>query len=88
MHVRVYRYKCRNKTCNNEMQDKVLEGYEPIAAFHCNKCGLGRGKKLDFIQQHGAGMFPGPQSIEEYETADFNALKQMEGPGHGLVVVK
>ena len=65
MHIRVFLYKCRNKSCNNEMTDKVLEGYEPVPAFHCNKCGLGRGKKQEFIRQHGAGMFPGPQPVEE-----------------------
>ncbi|KKK72471.1 hypothetical protein LCGC14_2903560 [marine sediment metagenome] len=75
MHIRVFLYKCRNKSCNNEMTDKVLEGYEPVAAFHCNKCGLGRGKKLEFIRQHGAGMFPGQQPIEEYST---EYLKELE----------
>ena len=88
MHVRVYLYKCRNKTCNNEMRDMALEGRMPVPAFHCNKCGLGGGKKLDFIQQHGTGMFPLPQPIEEYDTADFEALKHLAGPGHGRVVVK
>ena len=82
MNIRVFLYKCRNKTCNNEMRDKVFEGYEPVAAFHCNKCGLGRGKTREFMLKHGTGMFPLQQPVEEYST---DYLKEVKEPGLRLV---
>ena len=94
MHVTVYLYRCTNKTCREETKVKAFENEGIPPVLNCLRCNNGRGIKTEDLLRTKTGVLPvlhpnGSLTIvEEYDTPNYEKLRQIAGPGHGRVVVK